>query len=94
MGVEELQRVAFALALVLGLLLASAALLRRWRGVVPFQSAKELEVVSTTYLGPKERLVVVRIRGEEWLLGVSTQQISKLGELSPQPKEEALGHVI
>ena len=90
MAIDDLQRMALALALVLGLVLLCAALLRRFRGVVPGTTGPQLRVISSTYLGPKERLVVVQVRGQEWVLGVSAQQIAKLGEIDPMPETGAV----
>ena len=45
---------------------------------------QQLQVVATLPLGPKERIMVIKVGNEQVLVGVTGQQISLLKEL-PQP---------
>ncbi|GIC78045.1 flagellar biosynthetic protein FliO [Moritella sp. F3] len=47
---------------------------------------QQLQVVATLPLGPKERIMVIKVGEEQVLVGVTGQQISLLKELS-QPLE-------
>lgn len=72
-----------ALLLVLGLILALSWLLKRLPGS-RFRATEGLKLVASLMLGPKERVVVVDINGQQLLLGVSTSGISVLHHL-PEP---------
>ena len=65
--------VAVALAVVAGLVLWLLRRLQRtggWPG-----SSRRIQVLETRALGPRHRLVLVRVGGREWLLGVSPSEI-------------------
>lgn len=47
---------------------------------------QQLQVVATLPLGPKERIMVIKVGNEQVLVGVTGQQINLLKEL-PQPLE-------
>ena len=63
-------RMLVSLGVVLSLLVASAWAVRRWR---ERQSAgsESIEIVSGLSLGAKERIVLLRVGGEQILVGVS-----------------------
>jgi len=75
-----------ALALVIGLILALAWLLRRLPGT-GLHPGTGLRVVAGVYLGSKERAIVVEIDGKQLLLGVSAGSITLLYTLE-QPLPE------
>jgi len=76
-----------ALALVIGLILALAWLLRRLPGT-GLRPGDGLRVVAGACLGGKERAVVVEVDGRQFLLGVSSGSISLLHTLShPLPEK-------
>ncbi len=76
---SQIQSVMVALATVVGVMLLLAYGVKVLRGRV--QSGHgDLEVLSATPVGPKERLLLVRVRDREVLLGVGPQSISSLGE--------------
>lgn len=77
----QLQSMVLSLALVIGLMLLLAWAARTLRNRAQGGSA-ELEVVSATHVGPKERIVLVRVRDRELLLGVGPQSVTALGEFS------------
>ncbi|MFT4249005.1 MAG: flagellar biosynthetic protein FliO [Pseudomonas sp.] len=79
----------FALLLVLGLIVGLGWLLKRLPGS-GFRPAAGLKLVASLPLGPKERLVVVEVNGEQLLLGVSAGGISALHALpAPLPPTPA-----
>lgn len=73
----------FALLLVLGLIVGLGWLLRRMPGS-GFRPAAGLKLVASLALGPKERVVVVEVNGQQLLLGVTAGGISTLHTL-PEP---------
>ncbi|MEM1435449.1 MAG: flagellar biosynthetic protein FliO [Pseudomonadota bacterium] len=85
----DLQRLLLSLGVVLLLLVFLALAARQWRLRSPLQGGTELEVLSSTYVGPKERVILLRVRDREVLLGVSPQQISTLSELAEASHAEA-----
>ncbi len=80
MGVGGLGEVTLALAVVLAAIFALAWLVRRVRGVAGAASA--LGVLAEVRLGPKERAVLVKVGGEQLLLGVAPGQVSTLHVLA------------
>lgn len=69
-----------ALAFVLALAWFSIRLLRRLQlGRASPQQGEALRFVRALPVGPRERVVVVQYRGEEWVLGVTAGGISLLG---------------
>ena len=73
MDLTGLLRAVFALAVVLGLIMALAYLLKRYAPQLMAQMAakrgeKRLSVVETLVLDPARRLVLVRLDGEERLI--------------------------
>jgi flagellar biogenesis protein FliO len=73
-----------ALTLVLVLVLAWLMLraLKRWQlktGVG--QGAHPVQVVHSVALGPRERLVTVRWRGREYLLGVAAGGVQRIADM-------------
>lgn len=84
-GFAVLGKTALALALVVALIFLCSWLLRRL-GPLRQAGSQPLRVVGSSLLGPRERLVVVEVRGTWLVLGVTPTQISKLHEL-PAPDE-------
>ena len=75
---------------VIGVLLVLGWVLRRLRGAALLGGSKQLKIVASLTLGQRERVVVVQVGEEQWLLGVTTQQISGLGKLDqPLTPEQA-----
>jgi flagellar protein FliO/FliZ len=80
-GIGELAHVVIALLVVLGVLLLLATLVRRARGWTS-RGPKHLEVVADVPLGAKERAVLLRVGGQQLLLGVAPGRVSALHVLS------------
>ncbi|MCU8021964.1 MULTISPECIES: flagellar biosynthetic protein FliO [unclassified Shewanella] len=68
------------LILVLLLIFALAYLLRRFNLVPTTNSV--LKTIAVTSLGQKERLVLVQVGEQQYLLGVSSQQVSLIDKLA------------
>lgn len=79
------------LLVVLGVILALAHIVKRFNVGLPKQKSQLVQVVSTTMVGPKERVVVIKTGKSQLLLGVTAQQVNLLKELpeltgqDPQP---------
>lgn len=69
-----------SLILILGGLVLVLQLLKKY--VPSLSAARDLSVVEQLHLGDRCRVMVVKIRGEELLLGVTREQISILEKLS------------
>jgi flagellar protein FliO/FliZ len=72
-----------ALAVIIGLLLLFYALSRKGFGIFPKQKGGLIRVLETRPLGGRKFLCVVRVRGEELLLGLSNDRIECLSKLQP-----------
>lgn len=69
-----------SLILILGGLLLTLQLLKKY--VPSMAVARELSVSEQLHLGDRCRLMVVKVRGEELLIGVTRETISILDKLS------------
>ncbi len=70
-------------ALVLGLLFLTLAGLKRWQtGAV---RTKQLSVIETLRLSPRQSLHLVRVGGRHLLIGASEAQVSLLTEVAEPP---------
>ena len=99
-GVEMLQSpVSVVISLLGGLLLFVLVLLLAWfctRWLGGYYRARggqagTVQVLERTVIGPDRTLMVVRAGERVWLLGVTPQNITPIGELSPDayPEEAA-----
>ncbi len=70
-----------ALALVLGVLLLIYAGSRRGLRLLPRGGGQQIEVLETRSLGPKKALCLVRVRGEEYLLGLGADRVSLISRV-------------
>lgn len=99
-----------AVALVLVLLLAWLMLraLKRWQVKTGVGGgAQAVQVLHSVALGPRERLVTVRWRGREYLLGVAAGAVQRIADVevdgsnvertrtidSPQPQRDGAGRI-
>jgi len=73
-------QVLFALIIVLVAVFVAAVLLKRLRNFSGGGSAG-IEVLASAAVGPKERVVIVRVAGDRLLLGVAAGQVSLLQKL-------------
>ncbi|MCW8894050.1 MAG: flagellar biosynthetic protein FliO [Deltaproteobacteria bacterium] len=71
-----------ALAVVCGILLLFYAASRKGFGILPQKKSGLIKVVETRPLGGRKFLCIVKVRGEEMLLGLSNDRIECLSKLS------------
>ena len=74
-----------SLILILGGLVLALRLLKKY--VPSMAGARELAIGEQLHLGDRCRIMVVKIRGEELLLGVTRDRISILDKLPPAPEQ-------
>ena len=73
----QLGQLALGLLLVVGLIFLLAWLLRRVQQLGP-RGGQVIQLVATQALGPRDRLVLVQVGGEQILLGLSAGRIAPL----------------
>jgi flagellar protein FliO/FliZ len=73
----QLGQLAFGLLLVVALIFVLAWLLRRVQQLGP-RGGQVIQLVATQALGPRDRLVLVQVGGEQILLGLSAGRIAPL----------------
>lgn len=89
-GATGIGQVMLALVIVLAAVFAAALVLKRLRGFTGGGS-DGIEVLSQAAVGPKERVVIVRVAGNRLLLGVASGQVNLLqtlpgeGDRTPSP---------
>lgn len=76
-----------ALALVVGLILGLAWLLRRLPGSAALRGHPELRLVASLAVGMRERVVVVVAGGQQLVLGVTAERITLLQTLDTPIRE-------
>ena len=81
----SLVKVAVALAFTLALLVAAVWFLKRFLSVrsVPGLSGGSISILELQYIGPRKSIALVRIAERVFIIGISDQSMSTLGELSP-----------
>jgi flagellar biogenesis protein FliO len=70
-----------SLILILGALLVGVRLLKKY--VPAMGVARDLAVTEQLHVGDRARIMVVKVRGEELLIGVTRESISILDKLGP-----------
>jgi flagellar protein FliO/FliZ len=80
-----------SLVLVIGVILLLAWLLKRMQ-VPAFGQQKGLKIVSQLPVGTKERIAVIQVGEEQFLVGITSQSIQTLAKLEKPLKEEALAN--
>nr|WP_225444350.1 flagellar biosynthetic protein FliO [Pseudomarimonas arenosa] len=74
---------------VVALILLLAWLIRRLPGI-QMRGHSQLRVVASLSLGVRERVVVVEIGEQQWVLGVTAEQVALIDRLDPPlPSEPA-----
>ncbi|WP_028626557.1 flagellar biosynthetic protein FliO [Metapseudomonas resinovorans] len=85
----QLGQLALGLLLVVGLIFLLAWLLRRVQQLGP-RGGQVIKLVASQALGPRDRLVLVQVGGEQILLGLSAGRITPLHVLKePVPQADA-----
>jgi flagellar biosynthetic protein FliO len=80
--------VLFKLGLVIVLIYASMVFLRRWRVSFPVRTDRQISVLETTRLSPRQALHLVRVKDQLLLIGATDQGLSLLTELDAPDGEE------
>ncbi len=86
--VGSMVQVVFALGLVLGLIVLAAWLMRRF-SLMPRTAGGLLRVVSGVMVGQRERVVIVEVRDQWLVLGVTSQSVNLLSSM-PKPADADL----
>lgn len=73
----QLTQLLFGLLLVIGLIFALAWLARRVQQIGP-RGGQAIKLVASQALGPRDRLLLVQVGGEQILLGLSAGRITPL----------------
>ena len=76
---DNIWQVALALVVIIGVVVALGYLAKRFQLTKPGRGSV-LQVVDSTYLGPKERLVLVQLGDQHILVGMNPQCITKLAQ--------------
>ncbi len=77
------------LGLVIVLIYASLYLLRRWQGGPLAARLKQVAVLETTRLSPRQALHLVRAGSQVFLIGATDQSVTVLAEVEPTPETAA-----
>lgn len=82
-------RVLLNLGLVVGLIYGSLYLLRRWQGgALGARPARQLAVLETTRLSPRQAVHLIQVGERTLLIGATDQAVTLLVEVQPQPEVE------
>jgi len=83
-GLSLLGKTALALGVVVACVLLCGWLVSRF-GARPSSSAKVVQVVASTRVGQREKVLVVDVQGRRLVLGVTAQQVTCLCDLEAPP---------
>ena len=84
-------RIFFALLVVIVFMVVFLYVLKKYLGktnIPLFDKKKNIEVLSTTYLGPKRSICIIRIDSEILVLGITPNSINFLTKLEPKTESE------
>ncbi len=86
-----LAQIISALAIVIGLMLFLAFIVKRW---APLQTNNKLglKLVASLSIGQRERIVIIEVADQWLVLGVSAQSINTLHSLPKQESETPVAH--
>ena len=77
------------LLLVLALIPAVLWVVKRLQTIQPYGAPRQLEILSQLALGPRERVLLVRVQEQVLVLGATAQQITLLGQADAQMAQAA-----
>ncbi|MCH8327558.1 MAG: flagellar biosynthetic protein FliO [Candidatus Marinimicrobia bacterium] len=78
----SLWKAVFYTALLLGVILGGAMLMKKYGGERFSQtSSPDIEIIGRKYLNPKQSIAIVKVRKKELLLGITDQSIQLLDRL-------------
>ena len=79
---DSLWKAVYYTALLLGIILGGAMLIKKYGGERFSQTASpDIEIIGRKYLNPKQSIAIVRVRKKELLLGITDQSIQLLDHL-------------
>ncbi|MCB9134622.1 MAG: flagellar biosynthetic protein FliO [Anaerolineales bacterium] len=78
------------LGVVIGLIYVSLYLLRHWQGQLAGRATRQMRVVESLSLAPRQTLHLVRVGSQTLLIGATDQTLTSLGvvTLPPEPEPE------
>lgn len=76
------------LGFVIGLIYVSLYLLRRWQGQMTGRATRQMRVVESLSLAPRQTLHLVRVGSQTLLIGATDQTLTSLGAVSLPPEPE------
>ncbi len=76
---DNIWQVALALVGTVGLVVVLGYLAKRFQLTRPSSNGL-LKVVDSTYLGPKEKLVLVQVANQQVLIGIAGQEMTRLAQ--------------
>lgn len=80
MSAEYVVKTIIGMIVVIGIIVALAWLVRRMGRMNGLLSG-EIKIVSSLSLGTREKLVLVQVGGEQFLLGATAQQINRIARI-------------
>lgn len=85
----------FALAIVIGLLVATMYVLKRYLNHSPSggRDGSLIQIVSNRYLGPKSSILMVEVLGKVLVLGVTSSQMTVLATIDDDSALEKMNAV-
>ncbi len=75
-------RLTWALLIVLGIILILYALVRKRFSLLHSPGKSSIKVIEIRHLMPKKSLCLVEVKGREYLLGISSDNISLIAKIS------------
>ena len=79
-------RVIWGLLVVLGIILVLYGIVRKRFSLLASSPDKNIKILEIKPMMGKKALCLVDVKGQEYLLGISGDQINHLATLSPQPE--------
>jgi len=89
-GADQLANITLGLVLVLALIFALAWLFRRYGNVASFNRSN-IQVLGGVSLGSRERAVLLEVEGEQILVGVTPNQVTRLHVL--KSRDSSSSHI-
>lgn len=86
-GMASMGKMALGLLVVIALIFACSAMIKRMGALRHLRGDSQLRVISAQQLGQRERIVMVETEDARLVLGVTPHTISVLHTLPPSPRE-------
>lgn len=87
LGMESIGRTSLGLIVVIALIFACSALLKRF-GPYKKRGGRSLDIIASQSLGPRERVVVVEVEDTWLVLGVAPNSVNTLHTMPAGEREE------